>query len=207
MKAIIFLLTAMATTAALSITALAAPVDEEIITDDRWSHSMETLQNRQEKIEERITFNEDRLEKLSSKEPEDAFIQLVVETQIGIVTGRLENLRLAADNNQLRLNFLTALNAIYENGGVLPQETITALKADNEQIKEIINSLKDTRGSIRDVMETYRAQIRAKDEEALEAAYSEILVIQQNRFDLLSQMNSLLEHMNDLIDGYQDETV
>jgi hypothetical protein len=73
------------------------------------------------------------------------------------------------------------------------------LKEYNEQVRALADSLKDTKGQIKDVKAEYKGFVKNKDYAAMDAAFEKIAAIQETRGSLLAQMNELLEKMNALI--------
>lgn len=160
----------------------------------------EKLLERQQKIEEaqaKVAARQAEIESKMSGFGE--FRQQVEALRLVVLENRQENIALASENNQLRLSTAQALKALKDSGATLPAETVTQLKALNEQAKAIAEQLNATRGDIKDVAQANRENLRAKDYEAIAAAFAQIGEIQNTRYGLLLQMKDVLTELNALV--------
>lgn len=159
----------------------------------------EKLQERQQKIDEaqaKVAAREAEIQSKMSGFSE--FRQQVEALRLVVLDNREENIALASENNQLRLETVQALKALKDSGVTLPAETVTELKSLNEQAKAIAEQLIATRGDIKDVAQANRGNYREKDYEAMAAAFEQIGEIQNTRYGLLLQMKDILIEMNAL---------
>lgn len=159
----------------------------------------EKLQERQQKIDEaqaKVAAREAEIQSKMSGLSE--FRQQVEALRLVVLDNREENIALASENNQLRLETVQVLKALKDSGVTLPAETVTELKSLNEQAKAIAEQLIATRGDIKDVAQANRGNYREKDYEAMAAAFEQIGEIQNTRYGLLLQMKDILIEMNAL---------
>lgn len=159
----------------------------------------EKLQERQQKIDEaqaKVAAREAEIQSKMSGFSE--FRQQVEALRLVVLDNREENIALASENNQLRLETVQALKALKDSGVTLPADTVTELKSLNEQAKAIAEQLAATRGDIKDVAQANRENLRAKDLEAIADAFAQIGEIQNTRYGLLLQMKDILSEMNTL---------
>jgi TolA-binding protein len=160
----------------------------------------EKLQERQQRIDEAQAKVAAREAAIESKMGEfSEFRQQVEALRLVILDNREENIALVSENNQLRLATVQALKALKDSGAMLPEETVTELKTLNEQAKAVAEQLIATRGDIKDVAQANRGNYRAKDYEAMVAAFEQIGEIQNTRYGLLLQMKDILTEMNALV--------
>ena len=158
------------------------------------------LEDRQQAIAEWQVAVESRRTEIESKLGEyQEFRQQLEELRLSVLANKDENLALAAVVNDLRLSIVQQIKSLKESGATLPQETIDALKDKNGQVKTLAEELRATRGQIKAVMEVNRENYKAKDYDAMAAAFAEIEGIQANRNGLLQQMKSILQDMNALL--------
>ena len=158
------------------------------------------LQERQQKVEEIKARNLERQSRLTRKKAEfEGFRLDLAEHRLDVLENRENNISVVQQNTQLRLEMAQALKALKDSGATLPKETITQVKANNAQIVELANALKETKGQIKAVIEEYKGFIKEKDYAAMDTAFAEITSIQTYRLDVLNQINTILEEMNDLL--------
>ncbi|KGK88349.1 hypothetical protein DP73_12705 [Desulfosporosinus sp. HMP52] len=158
------------------------------------------LEEKQQKIEEIKARNLEKQSKLATKkEGFEGFKLDLAEHRQEVLENRENNLGVVELNNQLRLTLAQKLEALKDSGSVIPEETTTQLKAYKAQIAELANSLKDTKGKIKGIKEEYKGLIKEEDYAAMDTAFAEIASIQTNRLDILNQINSILEEMNNLL--------
>lgn len=158
------------------------------------------LGQRQQTIAERQVAVEGRRAEIESKLGEyQEFRQQLEELRLEVLANKDENLALAADVNDLRLSIVQQIKTMKESGATLPQETIDALKEKNGQVKTLAEELRATRGQIKAVMEANHENYKAKDYDAMAAAFAETEGIQANRNGLLQQMKSILQDMDALL--------
>ncbi|NLI93050.1 MAG: hypothetical protein GX434_12940 [Peptococcaceae bacterium] len=158
------------------------------------------LQERQQKIEEIKAHNQEKQSKLTTKKEEfEGFKLDLAEHRLDVLGNRENNISVTEQNTQLRLSLAQKLKALKDSGASLPEETTAQLKAYNEQIAQLANSLKETKGRIKAIKEEYKDLIKQQDYAAMDTAFAEIASIQTDRYDLLNQMNSILQEMNQLL--------
>lgn len=162
---------------------------------------IETLEQRLQRVEELKIRNQERQEQLASKKDEfEEFRKSLAEHRLQVMENREANLTITKQNHQLRLEIAYDLKEVRDNGGTLPEETLSQLKAYTAQIHELINALEETKGQIRVITEEYKKLIKQKDYAAMDAAFAEIAAIQSYRYDVLIQINDILKDMGSLLD-------
>ncbi|MGB4440229.1 MAG: hypothetical protein WBJ13_13630 [Sedimentibacter sp.] len=188
MKKIISLCMVALIIGSMSMTAFATTTE-----NSKLDNRIETLNEKQARIEELKIANEEKLIKF------EEFKQSLTEKQQEILNNTNENIAIAANTNQLRIDLLQSLDEIKKNGTELPEETIFQLEEYNSQVLELVKLLEDTKGQIKSVVVENKEFIKARDYESMDAAYDEILTLQVNRNDLLEDINELLQEMNALL--------
>ncbi|MHC1734975.1 MAG: hypothetical protein AB9921_04805 [Erysipelotrichaceae bacterium] len=123
----------------------------------------------------------------------------VHEKVVTIRTNRLENKVIWAQNQELRASIKLELIELKESGVVLDENLKTQLKELTEQLKTKYASLKETSGEIRELTVGIKDLIKARDTEALDDIYAQVIDIQLLRSELLSEINALLSEISSLI--------
>ncbi len=196
MKRIMVLALLFVFTLVMSTSAFAAASDDP----GRLERRIETLDERQQRIEELKIRNQERQAELASKKDEfEAFRKDLAEKRLAALANREANITMIEQNNQLHLDLALKLKELKDSGSTLPDETIAQLKDYNAQIKELIDSLKESKGQIREVLDEYKELIKEKDYAAMDAAFAEITTIQSYRNDVLCQINTILVEMNSIL--------
>lgn len=121
------------------------------------------------------------------------------EKVAAIKQNRIANRDLAGENTQLRKDIVDSLMAIKENGGTVSEEIQNQLKAYKQQIKDITAALKETKGDIKDILTANKQNIKDMNYEAVDAAYSQVVSIQQNRAEKIANINNILKSMKALL--------
>lgn len=161
-------------------------------------------EERQKQIEALQAASAERLEKLQEY---SAFRESLLEHRQVILDNREKNLALIADNEQLRQGIAETLRALQEDGVQLPEDVKAQLSAYNEQVRSLASRLRETKGAIRTVTEGNRENIRIMDYEAMDAAFVQIAEIQETRYALLTQIRSVLQEMQILLQGLSGSVV
>lgn len=191
MKKIISICLAIVLIGSMNITAFASTNNESSKLDSR----IETLEKKQQQLEELKTNNEEKLEKY------EAFKQSLTEEQQEIINNAEENISILAQNNQLRIDLAESLKAMAKSGIELEEDTKVQLKDYNTQISELVEDLKDTKGQIKAIVEENKEFIKERDYASMETAYEEISLIQSSRYEIITKINELLKEMNALLEG------
>lgn len=123
----------------------------------------------------------------------------VHEKVVTIRTNRLENKVIWAQNRELRASIKLELIELKESGVVLDESLKTQLKELTAQLKTKYASLKETSGEIRELTVGIKDLIKARDTEALDDIYAQVIDIQLLRSELLSEINALLSEISSLI--------
>ena len=122
-----------------------------------------------------------------------------MQDRINVLNNQDKDLQIMDENKTLRLSMANAMKAIKESGSALPADTLSALKADNQQISQIWANVNATKGQIKAINEQNKTAAKSKDSATLEANYQKIYSIQTSRNQQLSQINSNLQQMNSLL--------
>lgn len=195
-KIISFLAVALALTT-VGISAFAATPDTSKI-DGRIAR----IQQQQQKVEQNEQNNQAKISTDTSKLPQlNAFKQALMQERINVLNNQDKNLQIMDENKTLRLSMANAIKAIKESGSALPADTLSTLKADNQQISQIWAVINATKGQIQAIDEQNKAAVKSKDNATLEANFQKIYSIQTSRNQKLSQINSILQQMNTLLSG------
>lgn len=158
------------------------------------------IQQQQQKIGQNEQNNQAKISSDTSKLPQlNAFKQALMQDRINVLNNQDKSLQIMDENKTLRLSMANAIKAIKESGSVLPADTLSALKADNQQISQIWANVNATKGQIKAINEQNKTAAKSKDSSTLEANYQKIYSIQTSRNQQLSQINSILQQMNSLL--------
>lgn len=193
-KIISFLAVALALTT-VGISAFAATPDTSKIDSQ-----ISKIQQQQQKIEQNEQNNQVKISSDTSKMSQlNAFKQALMQERINVLNNQDKNLQIMDENKTLRLSMANAIKAIKESGSTLPADTISALKADNQQISQIWSNINATKGQIQAINDQNKTAVKSKDNATLEANFQKIYSIQTSRNQQLSQINNILQQMNSLL--------
>jgi predicted nucleic acid-binding Zn-ribbon protein len=160
------------------------------------------LQQEQQQIEQREQSNESKVSTYTSKMSEyNAFRQTLIQDRITVINNQDKNLAILDQNKSLRLSIANAIKTVEQNGTTLPADTLSTLKADNQQIKGIWTDIDSTKGQIEAIDEQNKTVIKNKDYTTLDANFQKIYSIQDWRNQQLTQINGILQQMNSLLSG------
>lgn len=161
---------------------------------------IEKIQQQQQKIEQKEQSNQTKISSDTSRLPQlNTFKQALMQDRINVINNQDQNLQIMDENKTLRLSMANAMKAIKESGSTLPADTLSALKADNQQISRIWASINTTKGKIKSINEQNKTAVKNKDNATLEANFQKIYAIQTSRNQQLAQINSILQKMNTLL--------
>ena len=195
MKKILSLCLVVAILCTVSTTTFAATTD----TTNKLDQKIDELQGKQQKIIDKKTSKEAKLGKLAAKQNLSPFKQLVNENLTTVITNQESNLTALEQCNQLRLSIAQNLQSIKNSKQLLSDDTKTQLKGYNAQIKEIMSTIKDTKGQSKVLAAQNKTNIKNKDEAAINDTFAQINAIQNARYDQLIRINEILTQMNDLL--------
>ena len=160
---------------------------------------IDNLTQRQQRLEEIKAQNQQRQSQIATKaEQYQGFRQSLIQHRQDVIANREKNINALEQNNKLRLDLAQKLKENKDSGASLSDTTTAQLKADNAQIKNLSNFLKDTKGQIKDALEQYKGIVKQKDYTGMDTAFAQINTIQANRLDILNQINGVLQEMNNL---------
>ena len=189
-----FLVSAMMIT--MCTTAFAATSTD---TGNKIDQKIAELQGKQQKISDRKVAVEAKLGKLAAKQNLSPFKQLVNENLTTVITNQESNLTALEQCNQIRLSIAQNLQSIKNSKQLLSDDTKTQLKSYNAQIKEIMSTMKDTKGQNKLLAKQNKTNIKNKDEAAIEDTFQQINSIQTARYDQIIEMNDILTQINTLL--------
>ena len=119
-----------------------------------------------------------------------------VKAQRDVVqANRDNNQALRQENASLRKELKSDLKTLKDSGTTLDAETAAKLETYNAQLKAVIDELKGTKGAIKDIAADKKESLKAKDYEAMEAAFTQIGEIQDERNASLVKINEILKEM------------
>ena len=195
MKKLVSILAVTIALSTVGINAFAATTNTSKI-DDR----IAKIQQQQQKIEQAEQNNQAKITSDTSKLSQlNAFRQALMQDRINVLMNQDKNLQLRDENKTLRLSMENAIKAIKESGSALPADTLSAIKADNQQISQIWASINATKGQIQALDQQNKTAVKNKDSATLDANFQKIYSIQTTRNQQLAQINSILQQMNSLL--------
>lgn len=202
MKKLVSILAVTIALSTVGINAFAATTNTSKI-DDR----IAKIQQQQQKIEQAEQNNQAKITSDTSKLSQlNAFRQALMQDRINVLTNQDKNLQLRDENKTLRLSMENAIKAIKESGSALPADTLSAIKADNQQISQIWASINATKGQIQALDEQNKTAVKNKDSATLDANFQKIYSIQTTRNQQLAQINGILQQMNSLLSESKTST-
>ena len=158
------------------------------------------IQQQQQKIVQKEQSNQTKISNDTSKLPQlNPFKQALMQDRINVLNNQDQNLQIMGENKTLRLSLANAMKAIKGSGSTLPTDTLSALKADNQQISQIWANINTTKGQIKAINEQNKTAVKNKDNATIEANFQKIYAIQTSRNQQLAQINSILQKMNTLL--------
>lgn len=107
--------------------------------------------------------------------------------------------RLHADNSKLMGALRSSLMTMEEKDIVLSEADQLALDGCRTSIKDLTANIRETKGQIHEILVENRQNILNKDYVAMELAFDEIYAIQQYRNDSLTQINTLMQEIIQLL--------
>ncbi len=189
MKKLIIFASILALTFSMSVNAFASEVTpSETSTINQDFVNSETADVQKNLEEKRAAFEQ-------KKADAGAFRDAVKEKRDAVKANRENNLALRLENKELRSSLAASLKEIKESGTVLDAEVAAKLEACNAEMKASVSALKDTKGDIKEITAENKTNLKARDYEAMEAAFAEIYDIQASRNAALVQINALLKEM------------
>lgn len=160
------------------------------------------LQQEQQQIEQRKQANESKVSTYTSKMSEyNVFRQTLSQDRINVLNNQDKNLQILDQNKTIRLSIANAIKTVEQSGSKLSTQTLSTLKADNQQIGSIWTDINSTKGQIQAIDQQNKTAIQNKDYSTLDANFQKIYSIQDWRNQQLTQINSILQQMNSLLSG------
>ena len=124
----------------------------------------------------------ERSERPAMRQERLAFRKLVLEKH-------LELMELMVAGNEMHLELMEKLEA---SRGSLSRETAEALRATHRQIRILIDSVKETKGDIRDLHRRLRTLKPRQDLAAMKAVYADMLAVIEARIAAAQLINERL---------------
>jgi flagellar biosynthesis chaperone FliJ len=157
------------------------------------------LQRREAISQKRLEVQAKREAYMNKRQEYTAFrVQLRMRREESLFLMRQNNL-LRSENARLKANLKAAVASLDEQGIVLSEETVHALKLHGEQLREMMSLIQETQGQIQSVVSANKGFMQEKDYVRMEIAFDEITSIQQYRNQYLHQINDTLKAMLQLI--------
>lgn len=157
------------------------------------------LQARQQKISDKKAAVQARLDKLTENENLSPFKENINNNRQMVNTNEDSNLTALEETNQLRITLAQTLQSFKSSGQKLSDDTKAQLKAYNDQIKDIFGEVKDTKGQYKILAEQTKANIKNKDEAAINDTFAQIASLQTAHNDQIIKVNDILKKMIALI--------
>ena len=166
---------------------------------DKLDQKIAELQGKEQKIVDKKVAVTAKIGKLEAKQDLSPFKQNINEKLKTVMTNEESSLTALEQFNQLRMTIAQSLLSIKNSGQKLSDDTKTQLKGYNAQIKEIMSTIKDTKGQSKGLAAQNKTNIKNKDEAAINDTFAQINAIQNARYDQLIRINEILIQMNDLL--------
>lgn len=116
----------------------------------------------------------------------------VREIRETVKSGRSENVALVKGIRAMRKEIVAKLKAMKESDAELSPEITEQLKAYKAQLQELAQALRATQGDIRKTLGIDIDNWKTLDFETLESHFAENIEVQNERGDLLAQINAIL---------------
>lgn|GEM_PF-4939107 len=135
-----------------------------------------------------------------ARRDEYASVRAGIQENVSIMRqNKLENQLIWSDNSNLRAQLKLALKALRESDVEVDETLKTQLKTLGESLKQKYQLLNATSGDIKELTVQIKDLVKAKDTDALNLIYAQIIDIQLNRNSLLTEINILLSEMMSLL--------
>lgn len=191
MKKIISIVCIFILTLAMGTTALAAE------TDTKTPEEGSTIEYRIAGIQKRfIGKKENREQKRAAIE---AFRATKEDRRSAFREKSESNIIVRKNNVVLRRSIVSSLKGRKDNGITLDAKTTEQLKIYQKDLYTLTEELKAIRSNIHEIISTHRGDLKALDQEAMEAIFEQIKDMREERNEKLNQVNELLELMDDLL--------
>ena len=189
MKKLIIFASVLALTFSMSMNAFATEDTSSVEASSNQEIVSTETKDAQQNLEERkAAFEQKKADAIE-------FREVVKEKRDAVKENREENKALRLENKELRSSLNATLKEIKDSGTVLDAEVAAKLEECKTELKASVSALKDTKGDIKEITAENKGNIKARDYEAMEAAFDEIYEIQASRNASLVQINELLEEM------------
>lgn len=189
MKKLIIFASVLALTFSMSMNAFATEDTSSVEASSNQEIVSTETKDAQQNLEERkAAFEQKKADAIE-------FREVVKEKRDAVKANREENKALRLENKELRSSLNATLKEIKDSGTVLDAEVAAKLEECKTELKASVSALKDTKGDIKEITAENKGNIKARDYEAMEAAFDEIYEIQASRNASLVQINELLEEM------------
>ena len=193
MKKLIIFASVLALTFSMSMNAFAA----EVTSSEQSTTKQEVVSSKIADVQENVADKKAAFEQ--KKADASAFKDAVKEKRDAVKANRADNLALRQENKELRRSLAVNLKELKDSGTTLDAEVAAKLEEYNAEMKSAISELKDTKGDIKEIVTENKGNIKARDYEAMEAAFTEIYNIQAARNAELVQINEILNEMTAML--------
>lgn len=189
MKKIIIFASVLALTFSMSMSAFAS----EATSSEQSTAKKEIVSSKIAAVQENVADKKVAVEQKKADAGE--FRAAVKEKRDMVKENREKNVALRQENKALRNSLKESLKELKDSGTTLDPEVAAKLEECQAEMKASISALKDTKGDIKEITAENKGNIKARDYEAMEAAFTDIYDIQAARNAELAQINELLKEM------------
>lgn len=149
--------------------------------------------------EKRAQMEEKKASFETKREEYRAFRTILQSKRIEMLGLRKTSNRLHSENAKLMGDLRSSLMTMEEKDIVLSEEDQLALDGFRASIRDLTANIRETKGQIHEILVENRQNILNKDYVAMELAFDEIYAIQQYRNDSLTQINTLMQEIIQLL--------
>ena len=110
-----------------------------------------------------------------------------------------ENKALLQITNAKRKELAQVYTDLKEDGATFDLATLEQIAKYRQQVRNLIDELRDSKGSIREYIKTNKEALKSLDYSILEIMYADIAEIQSWRSDQLNEINQILDEMLALV--------
>lgn len=195
MKKIVSVLLVVLMMSTLSVTVFA-----EEAKPDKTKNGIETLTTKLEEIQEKADEASQKREKFATKQEEwNEFQTSINEKKAQMQENKISMIALKKEIITLKLEIANALNVLKESGTALTDEQLASVAALNAQAKEILDAIKETKGNIKELMDSNKEYIKAQDFGAIETVFTQVYEIQEFRISQLTEAKGYLQQIADML--------
>lgn len=148
-------------------------------------------------VQERIATRQAQIDE--KRQDASDFRAAVQEKRALVEVARDENKALLQTIRATRKDLAEIYADMKANGLTLNDSTLEQISSYRQEIRDIRNELMDSKGSIKDYIESNKESLKSLDYEVLESMYADIAQIQSWRNEQLNEINRILGEMLALV--------